>query len=272
MDETMTIHNEPAQPFDTSILFRDPEMWMDHFGRRTYEESFNRFMEKFSDFFEWTELSYSTVKDDSDIRCMAEKIVSGAEERFKQVGARTERERFKMTLNMYTVTYVIPGILKSKNGYASQEAAAICESWAAHFPDSHIKSAGFDEINSGFKNKLCYITTAVCDGMHKPENCDELRKLKEYRDSYLAKQPDGQKIIDLYYDIAPTIVKRIGRSGDPDMVYNHLWTEYIDPCIKLIDEGKNEECRELYSVMVKKLSREYFITNTHDQDQEGGEK
>lgn len=250
--------------YDVSQLYENPEKWMDDFGRNTYETSFDEFFKEFELFYKWLENSYSGEEDDSDIKGTAEEIVSAAEGRLDRVSSKSERERFRMTLNMYTVTFIIPGILKSRHENAPKQADALCESWASHFPDSHIKAAGFDQINDGFRRKLCYITTAVCKGMHRSQDCPELRKLKSYRDGYLSSQPGGREIIKRYYDIAPTIVKRIDLSDDPDGEYKYLSDNYIDKCIKFIDEGENEKCRELYSTMVDELSRKYLITNTHD--------
>lgn len=263
----------PVRDFDAGILYENPEKWMDRFRRQTYEESFQKFTDEFADFYSWLESVYSGTDSEAEVspgeKAAAEALAMAADRKFASAASKIAHERLRVTLNMYTVTYIIPGILRSRNGRAAITADAVCTAWAAHFPESHIKPASFDQINEGFKRKLCYITTAVCEGMHKSDDCEELRKLKNYRDGYLAEQPDGQQVIDMYYDIAPTIVKRISGSKDPDGEYRYLWSEYIEPCIRLIDSGSNEECRELYSVMVRELSSRYLITNTHDVDKEG---
>ena len=259
------------EEYDVSLLYDSPSKWMDGFGRNTYESSFADFMKEFGLFFKWLDECYLRGEEDSCLDGNAEKITAAAISRIDSVESKTERERFRMMLNMYTVTYIIPGILKSRHDLAPKQADALCDSWASHFPDSHIKAAGLDQINDGFRRKMCYVTTAVCTGLHKSDACEELKKLKAYRDDYLAKQPDGSEDIDRYYDIAPTIVTRISLSDDPDSEYRYLYTKYIDPCIRFIDKGENEKCRELYSSMVDELSRKYFITNTHDTIAIGGE-
>lgn len=261
--------NEQVNAYDVSVLFSDPDRWMKGFGRDSYEDHFDLFMKEFREFYMWLDSSYAVMKDDSDVEGIAEEIVSAASEKFDNVRPKADRERFKMTLNMYTVTYIIPGVLRSNNEYAKKQADAICGSWASHFPDSHIKSAGFDQINDGFRRKMCYITTAVCKGLNKPDDCVELRKLKAYRDDYLSWQPGGREMIETYYDIAPTIVKRIAESHDPDSEYIHLFNDYIRPCISFIDNGENEKCRVMYSRMVEELSRKYLVTNTHDRFKKG---
>ena len=62
-----------------------------------------------------------------------------------------------------------------------------------------------------------------------------------------------------YYDIAPTIVKRINKRTDRREVYESIWEQYLSPCIKLIEEDKNTECQEIYSQMVRELQKEYLF-------------
>ena len=38
-------------------------------------------------------------------------------------------------------------------------------------------------------------------------------------------------------DIAPTIVKRIGRRSDAGTIYQGIYDQYLKPCIRLIEEG-----------------------------------
>ena len=65
----------------------------------------------------------------------------------------------------------------------------------------------------------------------------ELVLLHGYRDGYLMGLPGGQKVIQEYYDVAPTIVKHINRRENaghlPSVSRTYLWT-----CIGLIREDK----------------------------------
>ena len=71
----------------------------------------------------------------------------------------------------------------------------------------------FEEINGGFRKRLCYVTTAVCRSLQKPDECYELKLLREYRDRYLVSSEGGKETIREYYNIAPTIVKTDRTNG-----------------------------------------------------------
>ena len=111
----------------------------------------------------------------------------------------------------------------------------------------------------GLKRGLfCYITTAVCRSLDKPDDCCELTALRKYRDEYLLMSDGGRKLVEEYYNIAPTIVKRINKEKDAGEIYRGIWQDYLSPCIRLIEEDRNEECREVYSRMVRRLESDYM--------------
>ena len=62
-------------------------------------------------------------------------------------------------------------------------------------------------IENGLKRSFCYITTAVCKSLNKPDDCYELNLLREYRDQYLDGDKGWRDSCKEYYNIAPTIVK-----------------------------------------------------------------
>lgn len=95
--------------------------------------------------------------------------------------------------------------------------------------------------------------------LNKPDDCYELTLLRRYRDGYLAEQPDGEELIAMYYDVAPSIVKHINRQPDSAAIYSRIYTEYLLPCIRMIERGELSECRELYTEMVNDLKEKYFL-------------
>lgn len=107
------------------------------------------------------------------------------------------------------------------------------------------------------KSSLCFITTAVCKYFNKPDDCYELSTLRKFRDTWLAAQPDGKGLVDEYYRIAPSIVKAIDSSTEKDRIYMHIWGNYIEPCIKLIELGAFDTSKKLYMDMVNELKEKY---------------
>lgn len=101
----------------------------------------------------------------------------------------------------------------------------------------------------------CFITTAVCEELNKPDDCYELQTLRNFRDNWLKKQAYGEALINEYYAIAPEIVKKINKKSNRTSVYRNINSAYIQKCICLIENGKMNECLECYKNMVDFLKK-----------------
>jgi hypothetical protein len=97
----------------------------------------------------------------------------------------------------------------------------------------------------------CFITTAICEGMGKPDDCEELTKLRAFRDAYMLADPKRAKMVRSYYNVAPGIVDCLDSLPDEGKVaYAFLRENYLYPAIALIDAGKNEDAMIMYENMV----------------------
>lgn len=103
----------------------------------------------------------------------------------------------------------------------------------------------------------CFITTAVCEMQAKPDDCYELTQFRKFRDEWLLLQNDGAKLIQHYYHIAPILVENINRRGDSKEIYESINTNYLVPCLKLIEKKRYAECKKLYIRMVEKLENDF---------------
>jgi tetratricopeptide (TPR) repeat protein len=101
--------------------------------------------------------------------------------------------------------------------------------------------------------KGCFITTAVCGSLGKPDDCRELSAFRAFRDTWLAKQPGGRELIGEYYRIAPRIVAAIDAAPNHHETYRNIWNDYLVECMSFIDKGRFEECRDTYLRMVHDL-------------------
>lgn len=90
--------------------------------------------------------------------------------------------------------------------------------------------------------------------------------MKRYRDEYMFKQADGEMLVKEYYDIAPTIVKRIAHEASPEEKYLYLWNHYISKCVALAENQENEKCKQLYADMMSELKEEYMVTDRHKKE------
>ena len=182
---------------------------------------------------------------------VAEELRALAKERFRQ--------NRLMDYNMVLVTYYFPAALDLMPQSGTQFVDHMILAWKEQFPQTDLKPATFEEINAGFRQRYCYITTAVCKSLGKTDECYELNLLRNYRDDYLSRQKNGKELIRRYYDIAPTIVKRINRREDCAVIYQDIWQTYLKPCIAYIEHGKKKECMDLYTNMVYDLQEKYFM-------------
>lgn len=88
----------------------------------------------------------------------------------------------------------------------------------------------------------CYLTTACM--MHYldnfDDNCYELRVLRWFRDNYVSKED-----IETYYKVAPIIVEGI-EEDKKDIIYNYIYDNVVDYCVKAIEEGDYEKAYTRY--------------------------
>lgn len=108
------------------------------------------------------------------------------------------------------------------------------------------------------KDGGCYITTATCISLKKPDNCYELNLFRSFRDHWLVKQKDGAKLINQYYSISPKIVHNINQLPSANNIYQRIWIDFLKPCLLLLEEQKYYECKKRYTEMVKHLMHTYL--------------
>jgi predicted GTPase len=106
----------------------------------------------------------------------------------------------------------------------------------------------------------CYITTATCKALGKPDNCYELNAFRLFRDNWLLKQPEGKEIIAEYYETAPKIVAAIEKESSKDKVYDYIWHNYLSECLFFIEQKRFSDCKSKYMEMVRKLENEFFVS------------
>lgn len=107
----------------------------------------------------------------------------------------------------------------------------------------------------------CFITTAACQALKADDNCEELNKLRWFRDVHiLGDGQDGNKLVEEYYKIGPLIVNRIEEESDPKAIYSILWKRYIRPSYKYIENCEWDVAKQIYIEMVKMLCEKYSIS------------
>ncbi len=99
----------------------------------------------------------------------------------------------------------------------------------------------------------CYITTAACLALGKPDDCYELQMFRSFRDNWLAAQDDGESLINEYYRTAPHVVESINARSDSHSVFMKIWSDYLSKCLHFIETRQMDECKKLYMKMFNEV-------------------
>lgn len=240
-------------------LILDIEDPLGNFKKKLYPDAFKKYYESNLAIYEAIENYYLETKDQEGfLKELGSLISESASGYLEKIPKKSQQEKTMIDYNLCIAVYVVPGILEFHGKSSQPLADAVLAAWKERFPKTNVQGASFEKINSGFEKRFCYITTAVCETFGKPDDCYELTILRNYRDSYLAAQEDGEEVIREYYDLAPTIVKHINQQGNSAEIYRGIWDTYLNPCIHMIETGDNDSCKELYIKMVRTLEEQYF--------------
>lgn len=142
--------------------------------------------------------------------------------------------------------YILPKKCKSCRGQKANIGTSIYSSR---------QSSGARSGSEGHKSNWCFITTAACEYLGKPDDCYELKALRQFRDGWLSQAPGGKALITEYYQIAPSIVETLDTNKRRGDIYVYIWQHYILPCVQMIEQGSYELCRAHYEKMVLNLKQ-----------------
>lgn len=235
---------------------------MKHFNRKTYPSIMDGLRGQYDSTLQMIpELYEEEGQKKETLEYVSDYILAQGIESLDGITNKHKKSIAVLDHNMALAIAIIPLITYYRETCMNELADIMAESWNKHYPQNKITKATQENVEGGFKTKLCYITTAVCESLDKPDDCYELTTLRDYRDNYLLSEgPEGKAIVEEYYNIAPTIVKHINRREDHKQIYEQLWQEYLSPCITLIEDDKKEQCKEVYSSMVRRLQEQYFLS------------
>ena len=105
--------------------------------------------------------------------------------------------------------------------------------------------------------KCDYASYAVCQYLGKSDDCYELTAFRSFRDSWLRMQPGGRELIEEYYRIAPGIVAAIDSQPNSPAIYQSILDNYLIPCLRYIELGQYDKCKDTYVTMVNTLKKQY---------------
>ena len=100
----------------------------------------------------------------------------------------------------------------------------------------------------------CFLTTACMKRFLEnfDDNCYELTVLRWFRDNFVTKED-----IEHYYELAPIIVKMINKDEKSDMIYDYIYDNIVDYCVKQIEQGNYDKAYNRYKNSVLVLEEQF---------------
>lgn len=241
-------------------LYEDALEAKSHYNKHNYERIFKELYDKYSGLLQEIIDACEEADDSGELLDEFSRVIPEMVSRKVEMLPKRKKEFEMLDYNMALVTFYTPILNYNRNKYCETLAVKMVDCWNEMFETGKLTAASYETIQSGFKNRLCYVTTAVCESQGKPDNCYELNLLRNYRDQYLLKEAGEKALVYEYYNVAPTIVKRISRQKNPGAVYDEIWDTYLKPCIQMIENDKKEECKDIYCDMVRQLQKRYLYS------------
>ena len=249
-------YNRAMQGIEDMLLREENPM--KYFKKNVYPEAFQAYLRRHMETLNAIEAVYQQEEHPEEwAEKLANHLVEAAQAELEAITKKGKRSEQQINYNMILAVFVFPAFLEQKGDCAEPVTDVIVKKWIKAFRSS-VGKADYAKIESGFHKKYCYITTAVCESQGKPDDCYELELLRSYRDGYLLATDEGKELVKEYYNIAPTIVNRIGRQENPEAIYEEIWDSWLLDCVHLIEQGENEACQEKYMDMVYELKERYM--------------
>lgn len=150
-------------------------------------------------------------------------------------------------LNQAIPAYTNLATMAADNAKASMATAASIASSNASIAASSKPSGG----------GLCFITTAVCEMDGLPDDCSELKTLREFRDSYMTLTPQRAALVRAYYRIAPEVSRRLKAMPEARrFAVLTMCRSYIDSALAYIQDGEFGHAFRSYCAMVQYVMME----------------
>ena len=170
---------------------------------RGYQKKITKgeFEAAFSDVYAMTEPVFrmldeavSSIPDETDARLL-ESANAFLDELELDWAANRNRNGARDDDKMVIAIFLVPAIRKLELPTSEAFCKALQAEWVRRYPKTPFYLGDYEAISTGFRKKLfglCFITTAVCEELGKPDDCEELTAFRAFRDGYLRACPDGE--------------------------------------------------------------------------------
>jgi len=243
----------------------DDKQFLDHYQKDQYDACFARMGEAMKPLFTYLGQQWDEGREGYESLCgeLAEALVSALPKLAERAGVVDKKRAYQDFVNQkrsVMALYILPLLLMQRRDWADRLHEAFSVRWNSTYPEMPLMKTTYEEIMQGFRKKPfgCYITSAVCEAMNHDDNCYELSAFRQFRDTWLLAQPDGQELVDEYYRTAPKIVDAINAREDGEQIYCQIWEHFLLPCLEEIEDGQYEACKKRYVDMVRRLEEEFL--------------
>lgn len=107
----------------------------------------------------------------------------------------------------------------------------------------------------GFIGGACFITEATMSGIglqgEQLERSEPLQVLRWFRDNVMMRTPDGQRMVQQYYLMAPDVVAAINSRPDSEQLYRQMFGQFIRPAVEAIKANDFQKALQLYAEMIQ---------------------
>lgn len=124
--------------------------------------------------------------------------------------------------------------------YKVQNEKGYCSYYREYyFHDDHCNHwTENDSYSSGSGG--CFMTTACCEHMGLPDDCEELTTMRTFRDTYLLNNEVGTEMVKSYYKVAPQIVEKLNAREDNGVIYKEIYQKILR-IVELIKASARED-------------------------------
>jgi hypothetical protein len=102
----------------------------------------------------------------------------------------------------------------------------------------------------------CYLTTACCEYYGFADDCEYLTVLRRFRDQWLLQQPNGQALVQIYYDKSPKLLAVIHRRHDEEEIFKLILNGII-MAVEMIQQNEMKRAAEFYQTMSLSLEHAF---------------
>ena len=185
-----------------------------------------------------------------------------AEAMLDELAAGWEKKNDMEDEKVVLAIFFVPMVRRLQLPVSEEFVALLQKKWVERYPKSPFYLGDYESISGGFRKKflgLCFITTAVCQELGKPDDCAELTAFRAFRDGWLRQRPDGPERIAEYYAVAPSIVAGVEYCDDAPARYAEIRARWLGPCYAALQRGEMEKCYDTYRDMVQTLQERYGV-------------